>query len=206
MFSTALRPHSRISAALFDRFSRVCLWVVGIAWTRRRPKTIQHQEPGATSMVQNLYSSDAEPDSKLRPPLTGLKQRYRDGFRSKNHHVPAFSVERATNAPHQRLPSTKSTTTTTTTAMAATAKNSASLKDEALYLADILHSRLADSARNRGGRGLLSRALAREELDQFLVAFFSDPANVHYAREKVTKLCVWIALSSYACSYSFVAW
>lgn len=138
-------------------------------------------------MVQGVYSSEDGPNSKLQPPVTGLKQRYRDGFRTRNHHVPSLPVERATNAPHQRLPSTKSTSTTTTTAgMAATTKNSTSLKDEALYLGDILHARLADSAHNRGGRGLLSRALAREELDQFLMAFFSDPANVHYAREKVT--------------------
>lgn len=64
------------------------------------------------------------------------------------------------------------------------------LKDEALYLASILCARLSDPVKGGDGRGLLSRALARGELDQFLVAFFSDPANLLFAREKVCAKCI----------------
>lgn len=140
-------------------------------------------------MAPSMYSPDDEPSSKsIRPPLTGLKQQYRDGFRAKSHHVPSLPLERAANAPQRRrLPTTTLSTTTTLPATRTTKKNAATLKGEALYLAAILHARLSDSAHNRGGRGLLSRAVAREELDQFLLAFFSDPTNVQFAREKVCE-------------------
>lgn len=141
-------------------------------------------------MVRSTYSFDSESSkTQLRPSLTGLKQQYRDGFRARGHHVPSLLLERAANAPQQqRLPTTLSTTTTKVPTTTTAKKSSANLKNEALYLAAILHARLSDSAHNRGGRGLLSRALAREELDQFLLAFFSDPANVQFAREKVCEV------------------
>lgn len=70
----------------------------------------------------------------------------------------------------------------------------ANLKDEALYLASILRARLSDSAIGGDGRGLLSRALARGELDEFLVDFFRDPANLLFAREKVAYVPTYIYL------------
>ncbi|CAM9202957.1 unnamed protein product [Scytosiphon promiscuus] len=73
------------------------------------------------------------------------------------------------------------------------AVHAAHIRDEALYLASILRARLSDSARGGDGRGLLSRALARGELDQFLVAFFSDPSNLLFAREKVEARRIKIA-------------
>ena len=151
------------------------------------------EAPGAASMVRSTYSyDDALSTKKLQPPLTGLKQQFREGFRARSHHVPSLPLERAANDPQrQRLPTTTLSTTTinkaTLPATTTAKKNPATLKGEALYLAAILHARLSDSAHNRDGRGLLSRAVAREELDQFLLAFFSDPTNVQFAREKVRE-------------------
>lgn len=108
--------------------------------------------------------------------MTELKERYRDSFptgRARLHHLPGLTATfpqrgvRTTNNPHQAP-------------LYAT-----NLKNEALYLASILRARLSDSVKCGDGRGLLSRALARGELDQFLVAFFRDPANLLFAKEKV---------------------
>ncbi|CAN0416283.1 unnamed protein product, partial [Ectocarpus sp. 8 AP-2014] len=107
------------------------------------------------------------------------KQRYNNGSRARTKHLPALSPsgghDRLTNPPQQqpRQPPPRA------------APYVANLKDEALYLASILCARLSDPVKGGDGRGLLSRALARGELDQFLVAFFSDPANLSFAREKV---------------------
>lgn len=89
---------------------------------------------------------------------------------SRLHHLPSLS-------PCPQPPQPPSTATL----------YAANLKDEALYLASILRARLSDSAIGGDGRGLLSRALARGELDQFLVAFFTDPANLLFAREQVGR-------------------
>lgn len=59
------------------------------------------------------------------------------------------------------------------------------LKDDALYLASVLRARLPKSSMSGTARGLLSMSLSRGELDEFLVAFFSDPANLLFAKEKV---------------------
>lgn len=103
-----------------------------------------------------------------------MKRRYWDSSHgtstSRLHHLPSLST--STSPPPQPTSSS--------------ALYAANLKDEALYLASILRARLSDSAIGGDGRGLLSRALARGELDQFLVAFFSDPANLLFAREKVS--------------------
>lgn len=111
--------------------------------------------------------------------MADLKGRYRDlcpAGRGRLHHLPALPATfpeqqqhgaRTTNPPHQAP------------------LYLANLKNEALYLASILRARLSDSTKGGGGRGLLSRALARGELDQFLVAFFRDPANLLFAEEKV---------------------
>ena len=103
--------------------------------------------------------------------MAAMKRRCVDSSRgtSRLHHLPSLSP-----CPQQppQPPSTE-------------ALYAANLKDEALYLESILRARLSDSAIGGDGRGLLSRALARGELDEFLVAFFSDPANLLFAREKV---------------------
>lgn len=62
------------------------------------------------------------------------------------------------------------------------------LKDDALYLASVLRDRLPKSSMSGKARGLLSMSLSRGELDEFLVAFFSDPANLLFAKEKVHHL------------------
>lgn len=59
------------------------------------------------------------------------------------------------------------------------------LKDEALYLTSVLRAGLEEAAMNADTRGLLSRALAKGELNQFLVDFFSEPSNLMFARGKV---------------------
>lgn len=112
------------------------------------------------------------------PPLTlmtALKRRHMDGSRGTSRldhlHLPSLSLSPCPSQPPQP-PST-------------TALSAANLKEEAIYLASILRTRLSDSANRGDGRGLLSRALARGELDEFLVSFFSDPANLLFAREKV---------------------
>lgn len=111
--------------------------------------------------------------------MAALKKGCRDGSRLRTtHHVhlPSLSPERERTNRTQRQPPRPPSATTLY------AEN---LKEEALYLGSILCARLSDSAKDGNGRGLLSRALARGELDQFLVAFFSDPANLLFAREKV---------------------
>lgn len=108
--------------------------------------------------------------------MVDLKERYRDSSvagRARLHHLPSLTAtfpERVgrTTIPHQAP------------------LHTTNLKNEALYLASILRARLSDSAKGGDGRGLLSRALARGELDQFLVAFFKDPANLLFAKEKVS--------------------
>lgn len=99
--------------------------------------------------------------------MTALKQLSRDGpCGASQRLLPSIqSPERATNPP--------------------LTVHMANLKDEALYLASVLRARLSESSMGKDGRGLLSRALARGELDQFLVDFFSDPENMLFAKEKV---------------------
>lgn len=117
--------------------------------------------------------------------MAALKKGCRDGgrLRTTYHvHLPSLSPDRErTNLTQRQQPPQPLSTD---------ALHAANLKDEALYLGSILRARLSDSAKNGNGRGLLSRALARGELDQFLVAFFSDPANLLFAREKVAVVGV----------------
>lgn len=84
----------------------------------------------------------------------------------------------ARNTRMQQLPALPTTVAPLTLHMA-------TLSDEALYLASMLRARLSESALGGDGRGLLSRALARGELDQFLFEFFSNPANLLFAKAKV---------------------
>lgn len=108
--------------------------------------------------------------------MADLKERYRaPAGRARLHHLPALPAT---------LPDQQRGTRTTPPPHQAPLYLT-NLKNEALYLASILRARLSDSTKGGDGRGLLSRALARGELDQFLVAFFRDPANLLFAKEKV---------------------
>lgn len=120
--------------------------------------------------------------------MAALKEDCRDNgrLRTTRVHLPSLSPERErTNRPPQQKQQQPPQPPSTAALLAA------NLKDEALYLGSILRARLSDSAKSGNGRGLLSRALARGELDQFLVAFFSDPANLLFAKEKVAWEC-WV--------------
>lgn len=137
--------------------------------------------PPRHSPWQHAGSEGCNPGGDIDGSYVGTmaisKHRCRDGSRLRTRQLPSLSrktFERAPNPPH--IPSL-------------------SQENEALYLAAILRARLLDAVPDEHGRGLLSRALAREEVDQFLVAFFGSPVNVLFAKGKVhgqakaTKYC-----------------
>lgn len=61
----------------------------------------------------------------------------------------------------------------------------------AIHLASLLGKENEESSDRKNGEGcryLLSRALERGDLDQFLTTFFNHPADILFAREKVTQV------------------
>lgn len=100
--------------------------------------------------------------------MTALKQQYAGHFyttQQRRGQLPSLSPERTLNPP-QSLTFSKTV--------------------DVVSLESTLRERLSDLiSEQEKGRSLLSRALARGELDQFLDAYFGNPNNVLFAEEKV---------------------